>query len=40
MHSIMFQNMTCPRKYMIVGMKPEFDITMDIEDNNSDAYDV
>jgi hypothetical protein len=39
-HSIMFQNMNCPRKYMIVGMKPEFDVTMDIEDNGSDTYNV
>jgi hypothetical protein len=39
-HSIMFQNMTRPRKYMIVGVKLEFDVTMDNEDNDSDTYNV
>jgi hypothetical protein len=39
-HFIMFQNMTCPRKYMIVGVKPEFYVTMDIKGNDSDTYNV
>jgi hypothetical protein len=39
-HLIMFQDMACPRKYMIVGTKLEFDITMDIKDNDSDTYDI
>ncbi len=39
-HSIMLQDMAYPRKYMIVGMKPEFDKTIDIEDNDSDTDDV
>ncbi len=38
-HAIMFQSTSCPRKYMIVGVKPEFDMTQDIEDNDGDTYD-
>ncbi len=39
-HSIMFQNKSHPRKYMIVAVKPEFDLTIDIEKNHSDTYNI
>ncbi len=39
MHLIMFQDMACSRKYMIVSVILEFDVTMNIKDKDSDKYD-